>query len=216
MVYREVTRDPEPIVFSSIPVRIAGFPVLQRTDNPTFTPGGIDVTWRSFYKHFTKVPTFLQWPLWSDEERVSATLVIMKKRLSEFVTDILLQTETPVTIQFLLYILDLYSKLYTNAPDLALVRAFAAQFTVNRTTWTRSRFARAISDASGLFWLDAQSARRLEEGLRNDPITAEQKLPSTWFFDESPGRVIQSLKLIQIYVSKWQFGFQRCTTSGYI
>ena len=189
LAYREISRDTQPLLFANIPVRIVGFPVLRRTETPIFLPGGIHAIWQSFYKHFTEIPTFLQWYLWTDEERVSATILVMKKRVSDFIVDSLINPITPMTIQFILYIMDVFSKIHPNAPNLAQIRAFSAQFCVNTTRWTRSRFARAISDRDGLFWLDVQSAMRLEMGLRNDPITADAVLPKTWFADEAPGWV---------------------------
>ena len=187
MAYREISRDTQPQLFANIPVRLVDFPKLKKTDSPIFTPVGIDALWKSFYNHFTKIPTFLQWYLWSDEERASAAVIVIKKRLSSFIADCLLNPEMPVTIQFFLYMMDVFAKVYPNAPNLAQVRAFMAQFTEDSTSWTRSHFVRAITDRNGLFWLDAQSAARIESGFRDDPITAALVLPRTWFFDEAPG-----------------------------
>ena len=204
--YTELCRRTRNYPFHRVSNRLPRVPIIPGAAKPIFTLWGIHKLWVLFRQHFTTSPSLSSWFVWSFPERATVVITLFKRQMSEFLSEALMDPHTPITINFICYILEMILKLEGEPPHQAQIRAFISYMERTSVEWTRIMVIRALTCRCALHWFDRQTALKLQLNIEQKPNIAQIIVFKTWDLQETPGRFViffSEKEYIKLIASLW-------------
>ena len=170
----------------------SAFPVdLKVVGGGTFisTVAGFSAWNECFRRSFSAEFPLTNFPLMSRIEKNAIITALLADRITEFCADSLMDPTFPITINSIVFMLEMWIRVYGGPPTTALLRAFICQLMIKGdVSWTRIQMAKALADSTRLSWFPVQTGSRTLSYLLLNPRVGALFIPRTWQSDETQGK----------------------------
>ena len=141
-----------------------------------------------FRRSFSAEFPLTNFPLMSRIEKNAVTTAMLADRITEFCADSLMDASFPITINSIVFLLEMWIRVYGGPPTISPLRAFICQLmTKGDVSWTRAQMAQTLADSTRLSWFPAQTGSRTMAYLLSKPRVGALFIPRTWQSEEAQG-----------------------------